>query len=337
MKPYHGTLLACAVFLAALPLSGCGNPNDYSKTTDITLSASTTTIIVKREAVFTVQSPNPAIGEGYACDTTLEYRAEGAGMERIWVPVPGTETTRIFVLQPRQEGTLSVMARGKCTGANEDWKYSNQVDVTVTAVVVPTVVQPTVTAVTLTAGPTTVFPGNPVTFTLGATKTSDCTLSLKYQYSGAGFGVTTVNPAATGLFSLTPPSTGTLVVTATGWCTQTPTAEVSTTVNVVVPAATTITAPGAPTHSAPVTRSITEVFTSVGAACSNGEPVQYEFSATNSPSEGTPTAWGLANTVNFTWVATSSLPAVTVSVRARCQTSTTVISPTVISTSFTVL
>ena len=109
MKPYRGTLLAAGMLLATLQLFGCGHAEDWEKTTDIRLSAPAPEGL--NEVVFTVKSPPPA--EGYACDTILQYRAEGAGVNINWANVPGTETTRIFVLQPRQEGTLSVMVGGK--------------------------------------------------------------------------------------------------------------------------------------------------------------------------------------------------------------------------------
>lgn len=226
MKPYRGTLLATAVLLAALPLSSCGKADKYAETTGITLTATASSIDIKKQVNFTVQSPAPAVG--YECDTTLEYQATGAGMNIGWREVPGTGTTRVFGLIPLDTGTLSVMARGKCIGAKEDWKYSGQLDVTVTDITTP------ITAVTLTANPSTVATDHLVTFTLGATRVEPCSLRLKYQYSGAGFGVTTVDPATTGQFMLRPLLVGTLTVTATGWCEQNPTAEVTATVSVPV-------------------------------------------------------------------------------------------------------
>ena len=105
----------------------------------------------------------------------LQYRAQGAGQNNnIWNDIPGDETTRVFKLRPREEGTLSVMSRGKCVESKEDWKYSNQVDVTVTEEILPMV-----TGVTLTANPTTVTGGTNVIFTLSVTKDADCTLVLQ--------------------------------------------------------------------------------------------------------------------------------------------------------------
>ena len=225
MKPYRGTFLACVVLLAALPLSSCGDTGKWEKTTSITLSAPA--VLGINEVTFTVVSPPPV--EGFACETLLEYRAQGTGVNINWATVPGTETTRVFVVRPKGEGVLSVVARGKCADAKEDWKYSNQVDITITKIPLPSVA-----SVTLEANPTTVVKNNPVTFALGATKSDDCTLALMYQYSGAGFGVTTVNPASIGQFVLTPHAVGVLTVTATGWCTQNPTAKVLATVPVTV-------------------------------------------------------------------------------------------------------
>lgn len=226
MKPYRGTLLAAAVLIAALPLSGCGDAENYAKTDSISLSTSTATVIVKREVIFTVKTTAPI--NQYECETVLEYRAEGGGFDRLWTPVPGTGTTRVFGLKPHEVGTLSVLARGKCVGAKEDWKYTNQVDVQVTEVDSP------ITSLTLVANPASVEINKPVTFSLSATRVSPCTLALRLQYSGAGYGLMTVDPAVTGQFILTPTIKGTLTVTATGWCTQNPKAEVTVTTAVAV-------------------------------------------------------------------------------------------------------
>ena len=226
MKPYRGTLLATAMLLAALPLCSCGDADEYAKTDTITLTTSTSTVVVKREVILTVQTTTPA--NQYECQTDLEYRAQGAGMEGTWYTVPGSGSTRIFKLEPREVGTLSVMARGRCHDAKEDWKYTAQVDVDVTKVVDP------ITSIELIANPTSVEVNKPVTFTLSGTRDSECTLALKYQYSGAGLTLTTVSPAFEGQFILTPTKKGTLTVTATGWCTQNPKAAVTQTTTVDV-------------------------------------------------------------------------------------------------------
>ncbi len=234
MKPYRGTLLATAVLLAALPLSSCGDADDWKTTSAITISATPTSVVVKRDVTVTVRSTPPT--DTYnACETLLEYRAQGAGMDGNWYSIPGTETTRVFSLQPRQTGTLSLVARGKCSGAREDWKYSTQTDVAVIPVTADAVV------VTLSANPATVEIDKPVTFSLSATKPETCTLKLYYEYSGAGLGINMVDPASQGQFILTPTAKGTLTVTATGYCTQTPTAKTSVTTSV------TVTEPGAAT------------------------------------------------------------------------------------------
>ena len=115
-------------------------------------------------------------------------------------------------------------------GVKEDWKYSNQIDVTVTDPALPTI--------TLTANPASVAQNKPVTFTLDATTpTGFCDLGLSYEYSGAGFaGITKVDPAHVGQFILTPTAVGTLVVTAKGWCKQNPSDVVLRTVSVTVTA-----------------------------------------------------------------------------------------------------
>jgi len=222
MKPYRGTLLAAAVLLATLQVSGCGKAGDWEKTTEVKLSTSTASVEVKHEVILTATAPPPAAG--YQCDTLLEYRAQGAAMNFIWVPVPGTEATRVWSVWPHGVGTLSVVARGKCEGAKEDWKYSNQVDVEVTEAILPIV-----TAVTLTSNVSTVKRNTPVVFTLGASTESGCTLHLEYTYVGGGFSQTTVIRPP-GIFTLTPPgavTTTTLTVIAAGWCTENPSAVVS--------------------------------------------------------------------------------------------------------------
>lgn len=329
MKPYRGTLLATAMLLATLQPFGCGRADDWEKTTEIRLSAPTPKGI--NEVVFTVISPPPA--EGYACDTILQYRAEGAGVNINWTNVPGTETTRVFGIRPNSEGVMSVIARGKCDGAKEDWKYSNQVDVTVTALA-----KPTVTSVSLSANPTTVVKNNAVTFTLGATKAEGCTLRLKYQYTGAGFaGIWTVDPASPGLFQLTPTVAGPLVVTATGWCTQNPTVQTTATATVTVTdtPTVTITTPSAPTFGAPVNATVSESFSSGGSTCSNGETVQYQFTATGSPTTTNPVPWSSSASASFTWGSAGGPH--TVSVQARCAISTGVVSSSVSSAAITVL
>ncbi len=154
MKPYRGRLLASVVLLAALPLSGCGDADTWKTTNAVTLDTSTPTVQVKGDAIFTASAAPMAEGQGYACDTDLEYRAQGAGLNISWSNIPGVATTRIFELRPTQTNnqgtTLSVMARARCLESKEDWKYSDQVDVTVTERILPVV-----TAVTLTASPTT--------------------------------------------------------------------------------------------------------------------------------------------------------------------------------------
>lgn len=340
MKPYRGTLLAAAVLLATLPLSGCGEAEDFAKTNEITLSTSTSTVVERGRVLMTVKAPRPETG--YECRTDLEYRAEGGGYEQDWRTVPGEESTRIFELRPHHAGVMSVMARGRCINSQEDWKYSNQIDVAVTAPITTALTPPTVTA---TATPATITVGTSpvITVALNATAPVGCTLNLRYQYSGGGYTLQTVNPASQGLSNLPLPpagySVGTVTVMATGYCSENPSATVTSTATVTVSAAVvvppTITAPDAPTHVGAVNNAIPTVFTSGGSVCSNGEAVQYEFSATNSPVEGTPTAWGAGTTVSFTWGAV--LPAVTVSVRARCATSNSVTSATVTSISFAVL
>lgn len=318
MNPYRGKLLATAVLFAALPLFGCGDADKWEQTTEITLSAPEPEGL--NEVVFTVVSPPPA--EGYACETLLEYRAQGAGVDIDWRTIPGTETTRLFEVRPRAEGIMSVMARGMCEGSKEDWKYSNRVDVTVTEAALPTV-----SAVTLTANPTSVVKNNPVTFNLNATKLTGCTLRLKYQASGAGIsGILTVDPASTGAFQLTPPAAGTLSVTATGWCAENPTAQVTTTTNVtvteVVVVEETITTPSTPTGlgtlpASPAASNYTtsESFSNLGPS----HVIQYNFDW----GDGSAPDWGTTLSRSHTWMANGTY---SVTVQARCQTHGTVLS-----------
>jgi len=239
MKPYRGTLLATAMIVAALPLSGCGDADTWKTTNAVTLSTSTPTVQVKDSAIFTVQSAAMAEGQGYACDTDIEYRAQGAGLNVSWSNVPGIDTTRIFELRPTQTSTvdytLSVMARARCLESKEDWKYSNQVDVAVTEKILPVV-----TGVTLTATPTSVVGGNPVVFTVSVTKETDCTLRVNTVVNGNGYSNYT-NPAwsttSGGTYSLTTNVTLTdtsLVIASEAYCTENASARVSATVTVAV-------------------------------------------------------------------------------------------------------
>jgi hypothetical protein len=230
MKPYRGTLLASAALLALLPLFGCGDSDKWEKTTEITLSAPEAEGL--NEVIFTVVSPPPL--QGYACDTLLEYRAEGAGVHIIWDSVPGTETTRIFKVRPRGEGTMSVIARGKCADSKEDWKYSNRVDVTVKEIPPPTVTSVTLTAVT--ASPYVLATGGGVTFTLGASAPVGCTLVLSREHTGVLVDEPSpVTPTSVGTHTIHPRSVGALIISASGWCAENPAAVVvATPLNIAV-------------------------------------------------------------------------------------------------------
>ena len=230
MKPYRGRLLASAVLIATLPFSGCGEADDWKKTTEIVLSTSTPTVEVNGDAIFTVRSPPPT--EGYACDTALQYRAQGAGQNNnIWNDIPGAESTRVFKLRPREEGTLSVLSRGKCVDAKEDWKYSNQVDVAVSEQILPIV-----SGVTLTADPNPVTGGVDVVLTLSVTKDADCTLELQTRANGNTYS-NDILPMGPGTFLLqTYPvvSATNLTVTTTAWCSENTTDIKSATVTISV-------------------------------------------------------------------------------------------------------
>ena len=243
MKPYRGTLLATAMLIAALPLSGCGDEDTWKKTNAVTLETSTPSVQVEDKAIFTVKSAPPAEGEGYACNTDIEYRAQGAGLNVNWANVPGTDTTRVFELRPRQTNsaglTLSVVARARCLESREDWKYSDQVNVTVTQKILPVV-----TAVTLTLNSLpSVNANDDVVYTISATTEIGCTLNLRRSYSGGGFPGAITQVASPGTQPvLNPPGTtgaiSTLTLVATGWCAENPVAVVSSdTVFVTVAAA----------------------------------------------------------------------------------------------------
>jgi len=256
--------LAAAALLVALPFSGCGDASDYAESGTITLTSDITTVEVKKEVVFTVVSdpktPTTTTTASAApgkvlleeCDMALEYRSDGAGVNKSWTSIPGSGPTRVFKLVPHEIGTLNVISRGKCVGSTEEWEYSESVKVTVSDKTFPEV-----TAVTLTANPSTVEIKKPVTFTLGATVTDassgdKCTLNLSYQYSGAGLNLTTVYPAYVGQFILTPKVKGTLTVTAHGWCSENSTQSIETTVTVtatdeILPMVTGVTLTATPT------------------------------------------------------------------------------------------
>ena len=235
MKPYRGTLLAAAVLFAALPLSGCGDSDNWKTSGDVTLKTSTATVQVSDKAIFTVQSVPP--GPDYTCDTDIEYRAQGAGLNVSWANVPGIDTTRVFELRPTQTSTagstLSVVARARCLESREDWKYSNQVDVAVTQKVLPVV-----TAVTLTANGTTWVQGDSTTgddivyFTISISKDSNCTLNIsnvRFLATGPGMPVGPVEPPAL-TFGLEPSlvtDTTNMTVVASAWCSENPSAIVS--------------------------------------------------------------------------------------------------------------
>ena len=220
MKPYRRILLASAMLLAALPLSSCGEAGDWKKTTEIKLTSNLSSVEVKEEVIFTVTSPPPAPVGGYQCETDLEYRAEGAGLDAFWYSVPGDGPTRVFVLEPRMVEPFSVVARGKCVDAREDWKYSNQLNIEVTEKILPLI-----TGVTLTANKATVVggpPNNKVVFTLSVTKESDCTLNLQTLISGPGY-LDVSQPWGPGTHDLFPAavlSDTNLTVTTTAWCTE---------------------------------------------------------------------------------------------------------------------
>lgn len=348
MKTYRGSLLAAAVLLATLPLTSCGDADDYAQTAGIALTSSVASVIVKHEVVFTVTTsfPDPTtttttttptaavlpatnVAETRApvinqCDPTLEYQVSGAGIDRGWTSLPGTTAVRTFILKPREVSPLVVVARGKCIGSMEDWKYSTASNVTVTAPI-PEVL-PGLPALTLTANPSSSVMGNPITFTLAADKPVNCTVRMKYQYSGAGFGVTTVDPATAGQFILQPTSPGTLTVTATGWCAEKPAGQSTVTTSATVTTAPTITTPTTPTGNINPTNSVAAVYTT-SATCSNGDTVEYRFIATGgTPPPGT-TGWSTNVNASITWPNSPATPYPgTVSAQARCASSISVIS-----------
>jgi hypothetical protein len=230
MKPYRGALLASAALLAMLQLSGCGDEGDWQKTDGITLKAPSSTN-GDSDIIFTVISAPPTIG--YACTTLLEYRAEGAGVSIQWRNIPGTETTRVFRVRPKHDGTVVTLARGKCAESKEDWKYSNQVE---TAVTFEVPALPTVTAIDLIAStPTYTQNTGGVSFTVSGTMTAGCTPDLRYSYTSTGNVITPSTGSGAvppvGIFTLFPdnavPLPQSLTVTATGRCTENPTAVVS--------------------------------------------------------------------------------------------------------------
>ena len=225
------------MLLAALPLSGCGDADNWKKSGDVTLSTSTQTVQVNDKAIFTVESTPP--GEDWTCDTDIEYRAQGAGLNVSWADVPGIDTTRMFELRPTQTNstgtTLSVMARARCLESREDWKYSGQVDVTVTEEILPEV-----TGVTLTATPPCVKGGDPVVFTVSVTKETDCTLRVNTVVNGNTYSNFT-DPAwsttSGGTYSLPTFTVGrppVCVIATEAYCTENSSARVSATVTVAV-------------------------------------------------------------------------------------------------------
>ncbi|MHB8835740.1 MAG: hypothetical protein ACYC9Y_08525 [Candidatus Methylomirabilia bacterium] len=231
MKAYRGMVLGCVGLLMAVSLSSCGDADDWKQTSEIKLEAKQGTGL--NDIVFTVRSTPPDATDSLnACETVLEYRAEGAGVDIRWHSIYGNETTRVFSVKPRRAGEMTVVARGKCAGSREDWKYSNIVNVSVTAAVLPTV-----TSVTLTATPSTVdlaVAPHDVVISLTASVPAGCTLNLWREHEGGGLPPYPSTSTAQGLFTLTPNTTTSLVVLAKAWCSENPTAIVSATVTVTV-------------------------------------------------------------------------------------------------------
>lgn len=230
MKAYRGMVLGCAALLMAVSLSSCGDADDWKKTLEIKLEAKQGTGL--NDIVFTVRSTPPAASDALnACETVLEYRAEGAGVDIRWHSIFGNETTRVFSVKPKRAGEMTVVARGKCAGSKEDWKYSNIVNVSVTAAVLPTV-----TSVTLSAVPSTVdlaVVPHDVVINLTASVPAGCTLNLWREHSGGGLDYPPTSTAQ-GLFTVTPSIATPLVVLAKAWCSENPTAIVTATVTVTV-------------------------------------------------------------------------------------------------------
>jgi len=143
MNPYRGALFTAVVFLAALSLSGCGDADKWKTTDVVSLRANTTSVRPNGKVILTVEVgpgiviPGSEASFPYQCETDIEYRAEGAGLDAYWQKVPGAGPLRVFVLEPQKVEPFIVVARGKCSGAKEDWKYSNQVDIEVTETTVP--------------------------------------------------------------------------------------------------------------------------------------------------------------------------------------------------------
>lgn len=240
MKAYRGTFVLAAVLLAALPLASCGDSDDWEKTTGITLTSNADSVVVKDEVIFTVTSTPPPLEEGYQCETLLEYRAEGAALDAYWVTVPGSGPTRVWALEPRRVEPFRVIARGKCADSKEDWKYSDQLDITVTEPPETSTPLPTVASLTLTASPVTVSMGtvpHDVTFTITATGDSGCTLHTSLAIDGAtdeAQPATELPDPSGGLVTVTANGAGSVTGLAKSWCAENPSVPKTATATVTV-------------------------------------------------------------------------------------------------------
>ena len=329
MKPYRGMLLTAAALLAVLSLASCGDADKYAQSGNIVLKLDTTPIVVNEEVHYTVTSvatppmasiaptsPSKEISPNIPeCKMDLEYRVKGANIGQDWTDIPGSGSTRTFSVIPRDATSLSVIARGRCIDSKEDWDYSDEI--------ITDVPNATLPSVELSPNPSSVAKMNAVTFALSVTSVKDCDVALNYEYSGAGFvGVTKVQPAYVGQFILTPTATGHLVVTARGWCTQSPSKIAVKTIDVAVTDAT-ITTPDTPTGAATVAKNAASLYLTGGAVCSNGDMVEYQFAASGSPNQPSPSAWSTTPSITFTWANAGSY---TVTAKGRCQSSPSIVS-----------
>jgi len=281
------------------------------------------------------------------CNPLFQFRQDST--VNTWVPSPATTANgRSFTYTVA--GAYFAQARALCTNADpadaNAYVYSSPLPITASA--------PAATVTLATSTPAVLL--NNTAFLTATISNFVCAggadPTVQIRSEGATTLAYTAMVGTTGnqrtytTAALSNPGTVSYQVRA--FCPTTTDYKYSALVNVTVsttpPAQITVTAPNVPAFAPAVIHvTVPELFSSNAPApvCSNGDSVQYQFTATGNPAQGTPTPWAGpgagSNQATFTWPALGAGNyQVTVTVQARCFNSPSVVSA-VTSLSVTVL
>ncbi len=179
----------------------------------------------------------------------------------------------------------------------------------------------TVSTPSTPTGNVALFVGEAETYTTGG---ASCNNNDTVEYELSATDQTATGWSTTPSATFTWATAGAKSVTARARCQNSPTVvsgaspALAVTVTGVVATQPTVSGPAA------LATSTLGTFTAAGSTCSNGETVQYQFTATGTPGQVSPSAWMAVGSTQFSW-ATAGIK--TVSAKARCAVTTNSESP----------